>query len=90
MNNMLNTQNGKVFAPGLKFRGRAQNRRVAHGVKSGQIDQAELQQLKGMRAENRQALSEAKESGGYVNLQERLALHQDMREVGSAIRAFKQ
>jgi hypothetical protein len=89
MNGMIGTKNGRVFAPGLKGRGKFQNGRVRHGVKNGSIDQTELASLKEARLENRQALSEAKASDGYVSREERVGLHQDMRAVGKMIFDFK-
>lgn len=90
MNGIIGTQNGRVFAPGVKGRGKFQNSRVRHGVQNGTITEAELASLKEARLENRQALSDAKASDGYVSLQERAALHQDMSAVSKMIFDFKQ
>jgi hypothetical protein len=88
MKNIIATQNGNVFAPGLKGRGRIQNGRVRHGLNNGSISQSELDSLKQARLDNRQALSEAK-SDGYVSRDERIALHPDMSSVSRMIFDFK-
>lgn len=88
MSNVIGTSNGGVFAPGLKRRGKAQNRRFNRGVQSGRLTEAEQASLKEMRKENRAALSEAKASGGSVNRQERIAMHADLSETRKTLAQY--
>ena len=89
MNPYIQTNNGTVRGGGLKLRGKIQRKRVQHGLKNGSIDQAELDSLKQMRTDVRTSLSEAKASDGYVNIQERVALHQDITDMRKAVTDFK-
>lgn len=89
MKNIINTENGKVYAPGLKSRGQWQNARVAVGVQNGKISESELSSLKNLRASNRESLADAKASDGYVNLQERKDLHEAMNLTSEVIFNYK-
>lgn len=88
LNGNITTQNGIVRAPWLEARGAVQAGRVAHGVRTGTIDQNELSDLKTQRHDTRAQLNEYK-ADGRVNLQERAALHQDLNDISHSIRDYK-
>jgi hypothetical protein len=90
LNGNINTQSGKVRAPGLEARGAIQRGRVKHGIKNGSIDQGELSELKTQRQDVRTQLNEFKANDGRVDRQERVALHQDLNSISGSIREFKQ
>jgi len=90
LNGHINTQSGRVRAPGLEARGAVQRARVRHGVNTGSIDQGELSQLRTQRQDTRAQLNEFKANDGRVDFQERAALHKDLSSVSGSIREFKQ
>lgn len=56
---------------------------------SGNIDQGELQQLRQQGQGAAANLSDAKANDGRVNLQERVAIHQDLNQISRSIRDFR-
>ena len=89
MSNLIHTSAGNVYAPGLKQRQQTQAGRIAAGVKSGQIDQTELAQLKDAKQAYRTDLAAAKANDGKVDKQERVDAHQDLRAVSASIYEFR-
>lgn len=89
MNNLIATQNGNVYAPGLKHRAANQHARVAQGIQSGSLTESEVSVLKDMRADARASLEEAKGNNGWVGPKERMALHQDLNDISRTIYALK-
>lgn len=89
MSNLIHTQNGNVYAPGIKNRAQTQNARVAQGIASGSISQEELATLKDMRADARAGLAASKGDNGWVGPQERREVHQDLNQISRTIYAFK-
>lgn len=89
MNNLISTTQGNVYAPGLKHRAANQHARVAQGVESGSLNASEVEVLKGMKADARSSLEEAKGNNGWVGPQERRALHQDLNDISRTIFALK-
>jgi hypothetical protein len=89
MNPYIQTNNGTVRARGLKRRGKNQHNRVGNGIQNGSIDSTELANLKEMRQSAFSELSEAKASGGTVNFQERVSLHQDLNQLSRTIYQYK-
>ena len=86
---MISTSKGNVVAPGLQHRAANQQARVAQGVSSGSLSQAERGVLKEMRTDARASLSEAKGDNGRVGPQERRDVHQDMNSISRTIFAMK-
>ena len=89
MNNMIHTNQGNVYAPGLKARGHHQHARVQQGISNGSLSQDELSSLKDMRSDARADLAAAKGNNGSVGPRERRALHQDLNQISQAIFQFK-
>ncbi len=89
MSNLISTPSGNVYAPWIQARGVNLQARTAYGVASGKIDQGELQQLREQRQGAVANLSDAKANDGRVNLQERVAIHQDLNQISRSIRDFR-
>lgn len=88
-NNLVPTQNGRVFAPGLENRMQNQNGRIAQGLASGSISAEEQTALQGSTAAYRADLAEAKASGGVVGPRERHDLHQQLNGISGQIYGYK-
>ena len=88
-NDLLQTSQGFVKAPGFESRLVDQDQRVAQGVSSGSLSSEELAEVRSDRAGFRGSLTEAKGNDGRVDLQERRELHQEMNEMSQAIFSFK-
>lgn len=89
MYGQINTRAGKVYAPGLKGRGGAQNARYHQGVQSGELGRGEAAALRGARRADRAHLAAAKADDGVVDRQERVALHRDMNQTSRLMYRFK-
>lgn len=89
LNGFINTQSGRVRAPGLEFRGAIQHGRVAQGVRTGSITESELAELKTQKQDAGAQLNEFKADDGRVDFQERAALHRDLNNISDSIRSFK-
>lgn len=89
LNGYINTQSGRVRAPGLETRGAVQLGRVRTGVQNGSITESELSELRSQRQEARSQLNEFKANDGRVDYQERAALHKDLNSLSDSIRKFK-
>jgi uncharacterized membrane protein YebE (DUF533 family) len=75
-------------APGLRRRRHIQNHRAAQGVKSGEIDKSERQNLRKSRRATRRHVAAAK-ADGNVSGAERKALHRDMNRTSHLLYAYK-
>ena len=84
---MINTNNGRVYAPGMQGKGAAQNARFSNGVEQGWLTAEEQGQLADSRQTNMATLTEAK-SDGVVDHGERVALRQDMRQTSRELTKF--
>lgn len=84
---MLNTNNGKVYAPYIQNKGTNQNARYARGVKNEWITADEQAQLQDARAADVATLNAAK-SDGVVNHRERAELRQDVRQTNRELTVF--
>lgn len=89
MSNLISTPNGNVYAPWIKDRASNQQARTAQGVATGNISQSELEQLRQQRQTAAGNLSTYKGNDGRVDLQERVAIHQDLNQISASIAAYK-
>lgn len=85
----LKNPEGTIYAPGIKARDIATTARTAQGVASGEITDSELTVLKEMRGEAVDTLTQAKGNDGRVDLEERVALHQDINNISKTINTLK-
>lgn len=84
---MINTNNGKVYAPYIQGKGAAQNARFSNGAEHGWLTSSEQSQLADARAADRATLNAAK-SDGVVDRQERAEVRQDMRATSRELTKF--
>ncbi|HIB65772.1 MAG TPA: hypothetical protein EYO33_11850 [Phycisphaerales bacterium] len=84
---MLNTNNGKVYAPHIQNKGARQNARYNNGAEKGWLTASEQAQLQDARAADRATLNAAK-SDGVVDHKERAQLRQDMRQTNRELTKF--
>lgn len=84
---MLNTNNGKVFAPRIQHKGASQNVRYNNGTEQGWLTTTEQAALQDARAADLATLNAAK-SDGVVDHQERVELRQDMRQTSRELTKF--
>lgn len=89
MSNLISTQNGNVYAPGLKHRSENLHQRAAAGIANGSLTGNEVDVLKDMRADARAQLSEAKGDNGWVGPKERVAMHRDLNQISQTLYALK-
>lgn len=89
MSNLIHTQNGNVYAPGLKRRGENLHQRAAAGIANGSLTPNEVDVLKDMRADARAQLAEAKGDDGKVGPKERAAMHRDLNKISRTLYALK-
>ena len=84
---MINTNNGKVFAPHIQNKGARQNARYNNGAEKGWLTTDEQAALQDARAADRATLNAAK-SDGVVDRGERKELRQDMRQTNRELTKF--
>lgn len=84
---MINTNNGKVYAPYIQNKGTNQNVRYARGVENEWLTASEQSQLKDARAADLATLNAAK-SDGVVDRQERAEVRQDVRATNRELTKF--
>ncbi len=89
MSNLISTDNGSVYAPGLKERGHIQRQRTAVGIANGSLTSNEVDVLQDMGSAARGSLAEAKGNNGWVGPQERVALHKDLNNISDTIHTLK-
>lgn len=88
MNNTAQITPNTVFAPVIRARQHHQGERIENGIDNGSLTSSEATALRAMRADERQDFKAAK-ADGRLDVQERLALHQELNEISRAIYEFK-
>jgi len=84
---MINTNNGKVYAPHMQRKGAVQNARYTNGAEQGWLTADEQSQLADARKADMATLTAAK-SDGVVDVKERVELRHDLRVTNRELTKF--